>query len=73
MFGLNFGVYIHPSKTSFLNDELSYPVIKMKPGQFKTITFSKTNLDSINNENNPCAEADTESSFMCRMKKVHLI
>ena len=62
-------VLIHPSRKTLMNDQESYPSLTISPGENKFVSFTKSNLDSINHEDNPCIEKDIESSMMCKIEK----
>ena len=66
---LRYGVLIHPSRSTMLNDEASYPYFTVSQGENKLVSLSKLNLDSIDHDENPCNDNDIESSMMCRVQK----
>ena len=53
-----------------MNDEASLKTFTIKAGERKTVSFSKTLLDSINSETNQCVDDKTITSVDCRMVEV---
>ena len=66
----NFKVLIHSSEQSLNNALYNTEPITISSGYSTTAMFSKTNLNSISSEGDPCADEETLTGADFAIKKV---
>ena len=69
-FSPNFEVLIHSSEESLNNALYGTEPITIMEGDVKTAMFTKTNLNSISTQADPCADEETLTGADLAIKKV---
>ena len=70
---VKYHVLIHHSKETLINDLESDPIVVMNNGEAKLAKISKTNMDSIATNQNPCSEEEELIRTACDVQKVFYV
>ena len=66
-----FRVMIHDSKESFFDDSITSPnTFYFGSGDEKAVLVTKTNINAINTDKNPCIEEHISTRYDCEVEKV---
>ena len=69
-----FRVMIHDSKETFFDDSIASPnTFYFGSGDEKAVLVTKTNINAINTEKNPCIEEHISTRYDCEVEKVSLV
>ena len=70
---VKYDVLIHNSRETLINDLDTEPIVTMKMGEAIFAEISKSNLDSIATEKNPCIyEEEKKTRTECLLNKVYI-